>query len=113
MSKKFQRNKEDFVCEKCGFPAQGNGYTNHCPRCLWSKHVDVNPGDRQEKCQGLMEPIGIEIKGGESIILHRCHECGIVKRNKSSNEDDFNIILRLSKSPVRRTSVRKPQKRRK
>ena len=29
-TKKFQRNKEDFICEKCGLEVEGNGYTNHC-----------------------------------------------------------------------------------
>ncbi len=61
----FQRTKEDFACERCGLFVRGNGYTNHCPQCLWSKHVDVNPGDRQETCRGLMEPVGMEIKSGE------------------------------------------------
>ena len=93
--KKFQRQKEDFVCEKCGFAARGNGYTNHCPKCLWSKHVDANPGDRACACEGLMEPIGAEIKKGENIILHRCGRCGFEKKNKASKEDDFEIILRL------------------
>jgi len=51
--KKFQKKKEDFKCEKCGREVIGTGYTNHCPDCLWSKHVDVNPGDRQSKCLGL------------------------------------------------------------
>ena len=57
MTKKFQRTKEDFTCEKCNLVVNGSGYTNHCPRCLWSKHVDVNPGDRQATCQGFMEPV--------------------------------------------------------
>lgn len=102
MSKKFQRTKEDFICEKCGFSVQGNGYTNHCPRCLWSKHVDINPGDRQEKCRGLMEPIGIQSRGEEYIIIHYCQKCRVVKKNKTSRADDFSIILQLSSCPVRR-----------
>ena len=42
----FTRKVEDFTCEHCGREVHGNGYTNHCPHCLHSKHVDVNPGDR-------------------------------------------------------------------
>ncbi|HYC79501.1 MAG TPA: RNHCP domain-containing protein, partial [Candidatus Binatia bacterium] len=56
--KLFQRTPENFVCENCGTKVSGNGYTNHCPNCLYSKHVDNNPGDRLNKCHGLMEPIG-------------------------------------------------------
>lgn len=102
MTKKFQRTKEDFTCEKCGLIVKGSGYTNHCPRCLWSKHVDVNPGDRQAACQGLMEPVGVELKGGEYTILHRCTRCGFEKRNKASKDDNFDAILHLSSHPAKR-----------
>ena len=98
---RFQRTKEDFACERCGFFVRGNGYTNHCPHCLWSKHVDINPGDRLQTCLGLMEPIGIEIKAGEYVIIHRCTKCGFRKKNKSAEEDDFNVILKLSSRPIK------------
>lgn len=97
MPKKFQRKIEDFVCEKCGYEVEGNGYTNHCPRCLWSKHVDINPGDRESDCGGMMEPIGVEMKNGEYVILHRCLKCGFEKKNKVSPENDFEKILQLAK----------------
>ena len=61
--KQFNRKKENFVCENCGEKVEGNGYTNHCPNCLWSKHVDINPGDRQEECKGLMVPVDLEKQG--------------------------------------------------
>jgi len=100
-SQKFQRTKENFTCEKCGFFVRGTGYTNHCPRCLWSKHVDINPGDRQSKCQGLMEPVSMAYKGGEYIIFHRCILCGFEKQNKASENDNFEAILNLSKHRVK------------
>ena len=90
-SKTFERKKENFTCEKCGFEVVGNGYTNHCPKCLWSKHVDVNPGDRAATCGGMMEPVEVALKGGEYIILHRCIKCGFEKKNKASKEDMFNF----------------------
>lgn len=98
MSLKFTRVIEDFVCEHCGTSVKGNGFTNHCPTCLWSKHVDNYPGDRAADCGGLMEPIGVEIVGGEYILLHKCIECGHVKKNKTSPEDDFDAILELSRN---------------
>lgn len=101
MAKQFQRTEEDFRCEQCGSDVRGNGYTNHCPRCLWSKHVDVNPGDRQAKCQGLMKPIGVELKGGEYAIFHRCDRCGIEKKNKAAKNDNFDAVLQLSTHPIR------------
>lgn len=100
-TKKFQRTKEDFTCEKCGFLVHGSGYTNHCPKCLFSKHVDVNPGDRQAACQGLMEPIGVETKGGKYVILHRCVSCGLEKRNKAAKYDNSDTIIKLSSRPIK------------
>jgi hypothetical protein len=96
MVKKFQRNIENFTCEHCGAFVIGNGYTNHCPRCLWGKHVDINPGDRSNPCKGLMRPIGVETKGSEYIIIHQCEKCRTTKRNKASEHDDFEDILALS-----------------
>lgn len=73
----------------------GNGYTNHCPACLWSKHVDVNPGDRAADCGGLMEPVGAEQKSGENILVHRCVICGHIKRNRTAPEDNFSLLLKI------------------
>lgn len=94
--RKFQCVKEDFTCEQCGFFVRGSGYTNHCPRCLWSKHVDVNPGDRQARCHGLMEPISVEVEAGECVILHCCISCDFKKRNKAAKDDNFEEMLKLS-----------------
>lgn len=94
--KKFQRQIENFICENCGYHAQGDGYTNHCPQCLWSKHVDINPGDRLNSCIGLMEPIAIEQKHGDSYIVQRCLVCGFKKRNKQQKNDNIEAIIKLS-----------------
>src|SRR3989344_2693847 len=55
----FKKVIEDFTCEHCDTFVEGDGYTNHCPKCLWSLHVDNEPGDRANNCNGLMEPFGI------------------------------------------------------
>lgn len=94
--KQFSRTKEDFVCDNCGEEVRGDGYTNHCPHCLWSKHVDVNPGDRAEECRGAMKPIGIEGQG--TRIVHRCIRCRAEKRVKVGKEDNFDQILEVAKS---------------
>lgn len=95
MSASFIRREEDFVCENCGKIVKGNGYTNHCPYCLYSKHVDVNPGDRASDCGGLMEPISVEKRKNELILVHRCAKCGHQKRNKTAPNDDFDQLLKL------------------
>jgi hypothetical protein len=94
-TKRFLRKIEDFTCEHCGAAVKGQGYTNHCPVCLWSKHVDVFPGDRQAECQGMMGPVSIDVKRGQYLILHRCTKCGFEKRNKSAPDDDFEAILAI------------------
>lgn len=100
--KKFNRQIENFTCEHCGSEISGNGYTNHCPHCLYSKHVDINPGDRAADCGGLMEPVDIEQKGGKFVIVHRCQKCGFIRRNKVQENDDFDAVLRISRSKTNR-----------
>jgi len=95
-TKLFQKTPEDFVCEKCGTSVEGSGYTNHCPKCLWSKHVDVNPGDRMSICGGEMKPEEVESKKGEYVITHKCQKCGHVKKNKISPDDDFKKVIEIS-----------------
>ncbi|HBA36904.1 TPA: hypothetical protein DCZ15_03455 [Candidatus Falkowbacteria bacterium] len=94
-SRKFQRRRENFICRNCGASVQGNGYTNHCPVCLWSRHVDINPGDRRAACRGMMEPIGAEIKAQKYIIIHRCRQCGHEKKNKVAENDNPAVLSSL------------------
>ncbi len=95
--KKFQKKIENFFCEYCKNLVIGKGYTDHCPKCLRSKHVDINPGDRNSKCKGTMKPIGFKVKNDGYIIFYNCLKCGYKYRVKSSLEDDFEAILKLSK----------------
>jgi hypothetical protein len=97
MALTFKKRKEDFICEHCGESVLGDGFTNHCPKCLWSKHVDVNPGDRASTCGGLMEPVSVEVgRGGEYLVIHECVTCKYRKKNKVSPQDDFDTILSIA-----------------
>ena len=91
----FIRNKEDFICDRCGAAVTGDGYTNHCPRCLWSKHVDIDPGDRASDCGGMMAPVKIESRSDEFVITHRCEKCGFEKRNRMAPGDDMSVAARI------------------
>jgi len=95
MTRTFKRVIEDFVCEKCNFAVSGNGYTNHCPKCLWSKHVDVHPGDRAATCGGLMEPISVASKKDSYVIVHRCVVCGYEKNNETNKSDDVEALIAI------------------
>lgn len=75
------------------------GYScrNHCPSCLHSKHVDKNPGDREETCHGILEPIGIETNSKKGyVIIFKCKKCGMIRKNKVAEDDDMNLIIQLS-----------------
>lgn len=99
MSRRFTRTVEDFTCENCQRLVHGNGYTNHCPGCLWSKHVDIYPGDRAASCGGLMDPVQVELEQDRYVLTHRCLVCGHVKRNQISDIDDFDAILGVAANP--------------
>jgi hypothetical protein len=76
---------------------------NHCPYCLWSRHVDLTvAGDRLSACKAQMEPVGLTLKqakqrygpadGGELMLIHRCKECGKLSINRIA-ADDFTETL--------------------
>ncbi len=98
-----QEENQGFVCERCGRcvePITNGSYRNHCPFCLFSKHVDRVPGDRRSDCGGLMQPVGTVRKSGTGLqIVHRCLVCGAVRRNKAAEftrqPDDIEVIIWL------------------
>ncbi len=96
----FTRTIENFTCEHCGATVAGDGYTNHCPQCLWSKHVDVEPGDRAADCHGLMRPVSAEPDRDGYSIYHRCARCGKIRSNRSAPSDDTNLLILLTASPL-------------
>lgn len=95
--KKFQKTVEDFTCDSCGKFVKGNGYTDHCPYCLWGKHVDVNPGDRAANCGGAMEPIDYEKRGGSIRIKYKCQKCDYEFWVKAAYNDDYEKIINIKK----------------
>ena len=97
--KTFNEIDEEFVCEHCGklVPKLGYSCRNHCPYCLYSKHVDINPGDRMEECHGLLKPIQVEINSKKGyVIIYKCEKCGAIRRNISARDDDMNKIISLT-----------------
>ena len=102
--KRFTKNDNGFLCAHCGKEVLPLGFTsrNHCPFCLWSLHVDVNPGDRANTCGGQMEPIRTEPDPKKGfVIVHRCTRCGEIHRNRAAHEakvqpDDKRLLIRLT-----------------
>ncbi|MDR1338364.1 MAG: RNHCP domain-containing protein [Rickettsiales bacterium] len=97
--KKFIRIIEDFTCAHCGAAVHGGGYTNHCPKCLWSRDVDVNPGDRAGTCGGMMRPVAVAPVGDHFVITHKCEKCGKQRRQRASADDNMDAIIALSANP--------------
>lgn len=97
--KSFTKNIEDFTCAHCGADVVGTGYTNHCPKCLWSRDVDINPGDRASNCGGMMKPVSIETVRDGFIITHRCEKCGKIRRQRTSDNDSMDTIIAISQNP--------------
>ncbi len=96
--KTFNEIDESFTCEKCGFHVERLGYScrDHCPNCLYSKHVDKNPGDRKNKCQGLLKPIGMEKFKDTYKIVYLCEKCGKGHKNIMAKDDNMHVLINLS-----------------
>ncbi|MCX6126244.1 MAG: RNHCP domain-containing protein [Proteobacteria bacterium] len=98
----FTHINESFDCEQCGLsvPPAETGCRNHCPHCLSSKHVDINPGDRRSTCLGTLRAITYEVSPKKGLVLiFKCDRCGAVSRNKALrtgvSPDDYDKILAL------------------
>ncbi|MFN7314400.1 MAG: RNHCP domain-containing protein [Phycisphaerae bacterium] len=117
-----RRHESDgFTCIHCKLqvPGQawGTKHRNHCPACLYSRHVDDTPGDRASPCKAPMMPIALEVRGaphldhsasssrgglgsGEWAIIHRCTACGVLKVNRIAGDDSERTLLALALRPL-------------
>ena len=98
--KRFNELDEGFICEHCNKNVDKLVYSSrdHCPYCLYSKHVDINPVDRLNTCKVLRKPIGIEKYKDTYKILYKCQKCGQTHKNIMARDDDMNKIIEISKS---------------
>lgn len=96
--KKFNHLDEGFICENCQKEVAPLGYTSrdHCPYCLYSKHVDINPGDRQNNCKGLLKPIQLEKFKDTFKIIYKCQKCKKDHKNIIAKDDNMTKIIELS-----------------
>lgn len=102
---------DNFICSNCKktvvvTDVLGTKNRNHCPYCLWSKHVDGKVGDRLSDCNGKMKPVGLTFKEegvdkygnkkqGEIMLIHRCEKCVKISINRIAGDDDPEIILKV------------------
>ena len=97
--KRFNMIDEEFICLNCGNKVSKLNVTarDHCNNCLYSLHVDINPGDRKNPCKGLLEPIGIEKYRDTYKIIYKCDKCGELHKNIMATDDNMDKIIELSK----------------
>ena len=98
--KKFNMIDESFICENCGKEIKPLKYSarDHCNYCLYSKHVDINPGDRANNCKGLLKPISIEKYKDTYKIIYKCEKCNQIHKNVMAKDDNYDLIIELSKA---------------
>lgn len=97
--KQFVKRDEEFKCENCHKKVEKLNYTSrdHCPYCLCSKHVDILPGDREEKCKGILKPIQVELDNKKGyVIVYKCSKCGKIRKNKAAQDDNMDLIIKLT-----------------
>lgn len=102
---KTHRCDDIFSCRVCGrqvFPLYTGGeHRNHCPNCLASLHLDDEPGDRAAECGGVMDPIGVWVRGkGEWAVLHRCRRCGVIRSNRVAGDDNPMKLMSIALRPL-------------
>lgn len=111
------RQESGFKCLNCGYSVStdpiisGVQSRNHCPMCLWSRHVDLHTaGDRMAGCMGMMKPIGLTLKrtrkkyanssAGEIMLIHACQGCGKVSICRIAADDHAETIWQLFESSL-------------
>lgn len=111
--KRFAGRGEEFRCRHCrqfvGRLPSGGRHRNHCPYCLYSRHVDgARPGDRASDCGASMAPVAaFSRRNGEHVVVHRCLGCGFERHNRIAADDDFAMVMRLPLVEPRVASGRK------
>jgi hypothetical protein len=103
----LSRAPRTFRCSNCGADvptdAPGTRHRNHCPTCLWSRHVDDVPGDRAAECGAAMEPVGISTRrNGEWTLVHRCRGCRTTHLNRIAGDDNPLVLMQLAVRPLAR-----------
>ncbi len=103
------RGGKSFRCLHCrldvSLDAPGTRNRNHCPNCLWSRHLDDDvPGDRDADCGAAMEPIAITVRGdGEWVLVHCCRGCAELHLNRTAGDDNALLLMRLAVEPLVRS----------
>jgi len=110
-------NNTDFTCQHCHRFVSANAFLagaqnrNHCPYCLWSRHLDLfEPGDRLAACMAGMRPVALTAKrsrnkyvsrSGELMLVHQCTGCGKLSINRIAADDIADYVFEVYEGSLR------------
>ena len=64
-------------------------------------HLDIEPGDRESDCGGLMEPVAVWVRNtGAWAIIHRCRRCGAFSSNRVAADDNPVKLMSIAMKPI-------------
>jgi len=119
-----EQDAEGFRCAHCQVYVSANlrlagvQHRNHCPYCLWSRHLDcLAAGDRLSACREKMKPVGLALKispkkyaspnGGELMLVHECQGCGKISANRIAADDQAEAILEVFEDSIARGTAQR------
>ena len=112
---RLQLPEQGFRCLHCGSyilcapTIAGVQNRNHCPCCLWSRHLDWrSAGDHLSGCRAAMQPVGLTTKhsrnkyarerDGELMVIHECTICEKIVINRIAADDSATSLLAVFES---------------
>lgn len=106
-----QTEEDGFKCVHCSTFVSAATFLsgvqnrNHCPYCLWSRHLDLRKaGDRLSACKAGMSPVGLSLKTtqkkygsrySELMIIHACEGCEKIDINRIASDDVAEHLLEV------------------
>ena len=114
---RYTEKNQDFKCLHCHYYVSADAFIagvnnrNHCPYCLWSRHMDLfEAGDRLAVCKAEMQPIGLTLKRtrkkygmakyGELMLIHLCSDCEKISLNRIAADDDTELVYEIYKNSL-------------
>ncbi len=121
--RRFEEHAHGFGCSHCSLwiplnETMGTHNRNHCPSCLWSRHMDDRtPGDRKSECRANMKPIALTFKGesrdkyaemsgssanrlGELMLVHECVMDDQIRINRIAADDNPSALMAILRDSI-------------
>ncbi|MBB1246207.1 RNHCP domain-containing protein [Streptomyces durbertensis] len=96
---------DTFDCVRCGltvttFSPDGER-RNHCPSCLYSRHLVDQAAGGPSDCGARMAPISIAVlRDGRWAVIHRCVRCHELTSSPVCVDDNQLVLMRTAVRPL-------------